>query len=50
MAIIRLKNDPTEQKNLIADKKYAVVLANIKKELLRLRDHYDDHEKAGDLK
>jgi len=44
-----LKNDPTEQKNLIADKKYADVLVNMKKELLRLRDHYDDHEKAGEL-
>jgi arylsulfatase A-like enzyme len=44
-----LKNDPTEQKNLIADKKYADVLVNMKKELLRLRDYYDDHEKAGEL-
>ncbi|MFZ6025491.1 MAG: sulfatase [Bacteroidota bacterium] len=44
-----LKNDPTEQKNLIMDKKYAGVLVNMKKELLRLRDHYDDHEKAGEL-
>lgn len=44
-----LKNDPTEQKNLIADKKYSGILANMKKELLRLRDEYDDHEKAGEL-
>jgi arylsulfatase A-like enzyme len=44
-----LKNDPAEQKNLIADKKHAGVLVNMKKELLRLRDHYDDHEKAGEL-
>lgn len=44
-----LKNDPTEQKNLIADKKHAGVLVNMKKELLRLRDYYDDHEKAGEL-
>ncbi len=45
-----LKTDPTEQKNLIENKQYAVILANLKKELLRLRDHYDDHEKAGELK
>lgn len=45
-----LKNDPTEQKNLIRNKQYTDVLANMKKELLRLRDHYDDHEKAGELK
>lgn len=45
-----LQKDPTEQKNLIMDKTYASILVSLKKELLRLRDHYDDHEEAGDLK
>lgn len=45
-----LKNDPTEQKNVIENKQYATVLVNMKKELLRLRNQYDDHEKAGELK
>ncbi len=44
-----LDKDPREQKNLIASKAYRTILADMKKELLRLRDVYDDHEKAGEL-
>lgn len=45
-----LLNDPSEQNNLINHKSYRKILVNMKKELLRLRDQYDDHELAGDLK
>lgn len=45
-----LLKDPEEQHNLIADKKYKTVLANLKATLTKLRDQYDDHEKAGELK
>jgi arylsulfatase A-like enzyme len=44
-----LKTDPMEQKNLILSKEYQSILAQMKKELQRLRDVYDDHEKAGEL-
>lgn len=44
-----LKKDPAEQKNLIADKNYTTLLSAMKKELLKLRNQYDDHEKAGEL-
>jgi arylsulfatase A-like enzyme len=45
-----LKNDPGEQKNLIHLAAYQPVFANMKKELLKQRDLYDDHEPAGELK
>jgi arylsulfatase A-like enzyme len=45
-----LKKDPTEQKNLVSDKSYQTILGDMKKELLRLRDVYDDHEPAGVLR
>lgn len=45
-----LKKDPSEQHNLINDPRYKSVLASLKKELLRLRDVYDDHEPAGELR
>ncbi len=45
-----LQKDPAELKNLIADKNYLSILTDMKKELLRLRDVYDDHEPAGELK
>lgn len=44
-----LKTDPMEQKNLIRSKTSQHILAQMKKELLRLRNVYDDHEKAGVL-
>ncbi len=45
-----LKKDPMEQKNLFRNKSYQSVLTEMKKELLRLRDKYDDHETAGELR
>ncbi|MGM2628858.1 sulfatase/phosphatase domain-containing protein, partial [Bacillus cereus group sp. Bce038] len=45
-----LLKDPSEQRNLIQNKAYSGILADMKKELLRLRDQYDDHEMAGELK
>ncbi len=44
-----LKNDPDEQKNLINSSAHKDVLANMRAELLKLRDKYDDHETAGEL-
>jgi len=45
-----LKNDPWEQKNLIHLAAYQPVFATMKKELIRQRDLYDDHDPAGELK
>jgi arylsulfatase A-like enzyme len=45
-----LLKDPSEQDNLIQNKAYSGILADMKKELLCLRDQYDDHEVAGELK
>ncbi|HUS01290.1 MAG TPA: sulfatase [Chitinophagaceae bacterium] len=45
-----LQTDPQEQKNLIHRTAYKPVLATMKKELLKQRDLYDDHEPAGELK
>ncbi len=44
-----LKTDPQEQKNLILSSAHQKVLLQMKKELLQLRDQYDDHEPAGEL-
>ena len=44
-----LQKDPAEQKNLIHSQQYSAVLIQMKKELLRLRDLYNDHEPAGEL-
>jgi arylsulfatase A-like enzyme len=44
-----LKLDPKEQKNLINSSAYGKILAQMKEELLKLRDLYDDHETAGEL-
>jgi arylsulfatase A-like enzyme len=44
-----LKKDPGEQNNLINDPAYQKIKVALKKELLRLRDLYDDHEPAGEL-
>ena len=45
-----LKADPQEQKNLIRSAKHQKTIEQLKKELNRLRDQYDDHEVAGVLK
>jgi len=44
-----LKNDTAEQHNLIASPKYQAIIKQLKTELNKLRDLYDDHEPAGDL-
>jgi arylsulfatase A-like enzyme len=44
-----LQKDKAELSNLINNKSYQSVFADMKKELVRLRDVYDDHEKAGEL-
>jgi arylsulfatase A-like enzyme len=45
-----LKNDPTEQQNLIHSPAYQKIFLQMKSRLIKLRDQYDDHEPAGDLK
>lgn len=45
-----LKTDPMEQKNLISSTHHQKILQQLKIQLLKLRDHYDDHEPAGELK
>jgi arylsulfatase A-like enzyme len=44
-----LKSDPSEQKNLINSASYQQTFLQMKKDLLRLRNEYDDHEPAGEL-
>jgi arylsulfatase A-like enzyme len=44
-----LLSDPGEQKNLIRSAKHQSVIADLKRELNRQRDVYDDHEPAGEL-
>jgi arylsulfatase A-like enzyme len=44
-----LKNDTAEQHNLIALPKYQATVKQLKIELNKLRDLYDDHEPAGEL-
>lgn len=45
-----LKTDPDEQKNLVALPSYQKIKEQMKAELLKLRDKYNDHEPAGELK
>ena len=45
-----LKTDSHEQKNLIRLTAYQPVFASMKKELIKQRDLYDDHQPAGELK
>ena len=45
----RMFEKAAELNNLINDKSYQKIFADMKKELLRLRDVYDDHEVAGEL-
>ncbi len=44
-----LKKDPDEQHNLIRSAAYQKTYLQMKAELLKLRDQYDDHEPAGEL-
>ena len=44
-----LHNDPAEQKNLFHSSAHQAVVRSLKKELINLRNVYDDHEPAGEL-
>jgi arylsulfatase A-like enzyme len=44
-----LQLDPGEQKNLVNEKSQQQTIQQLKKELQKLRDKYDDHEPAGEL-
>jgi len=44
-----LKTDPQEQHNLARSAAHQKIVAQMKAELLKLRDQYDDHEEAGEL-
>ena len=44
-----LNKDPGEQQNLVHSKQYAKILAAMKEQLKKVRNEYDDHEKAGVL-
>lgn len=44
-----LETDPQEQNNLINSPAHQLIRAQMKYELLKLRDLYDDHEAAGEL-
>ena len=44
-----LEKDPAEQKNLIHSQAYKTKVQVLKKELINLRNQYDDHEPAGEL-
>lgn len=45
-----LQTDAREQKNLIRSPKHQTLIAQLKKELHKLRDQYDDHEPASELR
>jgi arylsulfatase A-like enzyme len=45
-----LEADPQEQNNLIKSPEHQLIRAQMKYELLKLRDLYDDHEAAGELR
>ncbi|MBK8953166.1 MAG: DUF4976 domain-containing protein [Chitinophagaceae bacterium] len=44
-----LKKDPAEQNNLMKSEKYQKLFLKMKKELIALRNHYNDYEQAGEL-
>ena len=44
-----LKTDPSEQKNLIHSPAHQKIIQDLKKQLINLRNMYDDHEVAGEL-
>ena len=45
-----LKTDPNEQHNLIKSASYQNIFRQMKEELMKLRDVYDDHEPAGEFR
>jgi arylsulfatase A-like enzyme len=45
-----LQTDPAEQKNLVRSGAHQATIKQLKQELLKLRDLYDDHEPAGELR
>jgi arylsulfatase A-like enzyme len=45
-----LKADPDEQHNLIREAKHQKAVGQLKVELNKLRDQYNDHEPAGELR
>jgi hypothetical protein len=45
-----MKKDPNEQQNLIHSPAHQKIILQLKNELIKLRDLYDDHEPAGELK
>ncbi|HYJ37942.1 MAG TPA: sulfatase/phosphatase domain-containing protein, partial [Chitinophagaceae bacterium] len=45
-----LKKDPSEQNNQVRNPIYQNIIIQLKRELNNLRQHYDDHEPAGELK
>jgi arylsulfatase A-like enzyme len=44
-----LETDPMEQRNLIHSPTYQKIFLQMKDELMKLREKYDDHEQAGEL-
>lgn len=44
-----LFRDPREQKNLVNSSRHRKTFEKMKKQLMKLRDDYDDHEVAGEL-
>lgn len=44
-----LKKDPAEQNNLIHSTAHQSTISQLKVELMKLRDQYDDHEPAGEF-
>ena len=44
-----IKTDPQEQHNLINSPTQQSMIKKMKADLVKLRDKYDDHEKAGIL-
>lgn len=44
-----LQKDPSEQNNLIHSPAHKSIIQSLKKELIVLRNEYDDHEPAGEL-
>ena len=45
-----LKADPQEQKNLIQSAGHQKIVGQMKNELKKLRNQYEDHELAGELR
>jgi arylsulfatase A-like enzyme len=45
-----LKTDPSERRNLIHSVNHQKVFLQMKDEIMKLRDLYDDHESAGELR